>query len=172
MARDNHMVGFGISGSTDSSARMPEMVGTGDGGVVFETLGIAECHAPLASGSVGRVAGSIDALSVIVPVIYAADNGAIVLRTTPGTKSSAALLETVVAFEVDDYEPNGDVGWSVLAQGVATRVTADDRIDRARQLLLRLIAVDGESDRFVRVEIAKVSGRRLRPRSNRSTQRS
>jgi nitroimidazol reductase NimA-like FMN-containing flavoprotein (pyridoxamine 5'-phosphate oxidase superfamily) len=106
---------------------------------------------------------SIDALPVILPVNYAIDGGAIVFRTTPGTKLSAALLETVVAFEVDEYEPNGDVGWSVLVQGVATEVVADDQIAWARQLPLRLISAGGDADRFVHIEIARVTGRRLRP---------
>jgi len=142
---------------------MNEMVDADEGGIVFETLGTAECHAHLARGSVGRVAVSIGALPVVLPVNYVFDGGAIVFRTTPGTKLSAALLQTVVAFEIDEYEPNGDVGWSVLVQGVAAEVTTVDDIAQARQLPLRPISAGGGSDRFVRVEIARISGRRVRP---------
>ena len=70
----------------------------------------------------------------------------------------------MVAFEVDEYEPNGDVGWSVLVQGRATELDVEEGLARARELPLRLISDDGEADRFVRIKIATVSGRRLRPR--------
>jgi hypothetical protein len=79
------------------------------------------------------------------------------------------LLQKVVAFEINEYEPNGDVGWSVLVQGVAAEVTAVYDIAQARQLPLRLISAGGEFDRFVRVEIARISGRRVRPHSERSS---
>lgn len=58
------------------------MVDVGEGGIVFETLEAAECHALLARGNLGRVAVSIGALPVVLPVNYALDAGAIVFRTT------------------------------------------------------------------------------------------
>ncbi len=140
------------------------MVEAANRGVVFEALDAEQCRTLLSSHNVGRVAVSIDALPVILPVNYAVDGDDIVFRTTPGTKLSAALLKTVVAFEVDEYEPNGDVGWSVLVQGRATELDVEEGLARARELPLRLISDGGEADRFVRIKIATVSGRRLRPR--------
>jgi len=140
------------------------MVGANDGGVVFEVLNATQCRALLEGATVGRLGVSIEALPVVLPVNYAMDGNSIVFRTTPGTKLSAALRKTVVAFEVDEYEPNGDVGWSVLVQGVASEIDDVDDVDRARQLALRVISADGHSDSFVRVDIGTVSGRRLRPR--------
>ncbi len=141
---------------------MRDMDGT-NGGVVLEILDTTECRDLLERSDVGRLGVSIDALPVVLPVNYAVDGDAVIIRTTPGTKLSAALFETVVAFEVDDYEPNGDVGWSVLVQGVATEIADADQIVRAQQLPLRPISAGGRSDRFVRIDMGTVTGRRLRP---------
>ena len=155
---------FNPNNEAGPTSRLLLMVSGDERGVVFGTLDAAVCRALLEGANVGRLGVSIDALPVVLPVNYAIDSETIIFRTTPGTKLSEALLKTVVAFEVDEYEPIGDVGWSVLVQGVASQIEDDEQITRARQLPLRLISAGGHSDRFVRIEMARITGRRLRPR--------
>jgi len=131
--------------------------------LVVEVLSDAECRSFLGRSTVGRVGVTIDALPVILPVNFALVEGAVVFRTTPGTKLSAALQGAVVAFEADDYDPNGDRGWSVVVQGTAAEVTDADRIARLRALPLRIISARGEGDHFVEIPITNVTGRRIRP---------
>ena len=83
------------------------------------------------------------------------------LRTTPGTKLDAATSAAVVAFEVDSYVSDGSVGWSVVVQGVAAEITDPDELARARASPLDSWALDGSADRFIRIEMSKVSGRRF-----------
>jgi len=133
-------------------------------GVQFEELNPSQCRVLLQTASVGRLSLSIEALPVVLPVNYAVDGDAVVFRTMPGTKLSAALFQTVVAFEVDDYEPNGDVGWSVLVRGISSEIQDDDAVTRARNLPLRFISPGGLSDSFIRIPIGAVTGRSLQPR--------
>lgn len=140
------------------------MMDAADSGVVFEVMDAAECLALLRGANVGRLGVSINALPVVLPVNYAVDDDAVVFRTMAGTKLSVAVVETVVAFEVDDYEPSGGVGWSVLVQGLASEIVDAEQIARARALPLRLISRGGHRDHFVRLEMRAVTGRRVRPR--------
>ena len=58
-----------------------------------------EARELLARGEVGRVGITIGAFPAIFPVNYRLIDGAIVFRTAPGSKMSAAAQGAVVAFE-------------------------------------------------------------------------
>jgi nitroimidazol reductase NimA-like FMN-containing flavoprotein (pyridoxamine 5'-phosphate oxidase superfamily) len=125
----------------------------------FDLLERDECLDLLRSRSLGRIGAKIAEDPVILPVFYALIDGEIILRTDPGTKLIAAVLELRVAFEVDD----ADEGWSVLVVGHAHEVRA---IAEVANLAPRLEVFwpAGERDRLVRIEIERITGRRLRPR--------
>jgi len=131
-------------------------------GVVIEDLTDIECRSFLDQGSVGRVAVTIDALPVVLPVNYAVFEDTVVFRSTPGTKLSLALRATVVAFEVDDYDPNGDRGWSVLMRGRAHVASDPTTIEALRRLPLRFLSPGGTDDHFIQITITTITGRRLR----------
>ena len=118
-----------------------------------------ECFELLARHHVGRVAVTVSALPAVFPVNYAVMDGAIVFRTGEGTKLSVALRNTVVAFEIDEFEPFAHGGWSVLAIGVASELEGD-ALARAQSLPLRPWA-DGERDHYVRIVPELLSGRRI-----------
>jgi uncharacterized protein len=139
------------------------MAGSGDRGVVIEVLTERECRSLLGQSNVGRVGVTINALPVVLPVNCAVFEDSVIFRTTPGTKLTAALHRAVVAFEVDDYDPDGDLGWSVLIRGRASEVTDPERIAQMRNLPLRYIAPGGEADHFVEIPMRAISGRRIRP---------
>jgi hypothetical protein len=121
-----------------------------------------ECLGLLACAPVGRIALSIGALPVVLPVNYVLDGDNVVFRTGEGTKQQAAVTNTVVAFEVDHIDPLYHSGWSVLVTGVANLVSEPTEVTRLAALPLRPWA-DGKRGHFVRISSERITGRRLRP---------
>ena len=114
----------------------------------------------LAGGEVGRVGITIGALPAIFPVNYRLIDGAIVFRTAPGSKMSAATEGAVVAFEVDDYQLTDRSGWSVLAVGPAEVIDDPALASKVAAAGLEPF-VDGPRSTIVRIVPTFVSGRRL-----------
>lgn len=134
-----------------------------DDRIELETLDRAECLRLLATAPVGRIGVSIGALPAILPVNFALVGDYIVIRTVPGTKLDAAARRAVVAFEVDSYAPDGSSGWSVLVQGVSSEVAdAAERAALAASPLRAWAFGEGVAERFVRIEVSFVNGRRFR----------
>lgn len=126
-----------------------------DGLSVVPEQGCAEL---LARGLIGRIGVTMGALPVILPVNYAMLDGDIVFATSEGTKLRAAANHAVVAFEVDEVNPDDRSGWSVLVVGPAREITDPGEITRAQALGLRPWA-GGHRERFIRVRTELVSGR-------------
>jgi nitroimidazol reductase NimA-like FMN-containing flavoprotein (pyridoxamine 5'-phosphate oxidase superfamily) len=126
----------------------------------LEVLDRAECVRLLSGSSVGRVAVTVGALPVILPVNFLVDGERILIRTGEGTKLDAATRDAVVAFEVDHIEPFAHAGWSVCVTGIAREV--DDEEERARvdSLPLPHWTPNGVSH-IVAVSLELVSGRRI-----------
>ena len=115
----------------------------------------------LASVPVGRVGVTIDALPAVLPVNFVVSDGAVVFRTIPGTKLDSSTTDAVVAFEVDSYGTADDPGgWSVLVRGVARELTDRTALASAGQML-ESWALDGDADRFIRIEPTLLTGRRI-----------
>ena len=100
------------------------MAGTGE----LTELGREECLRLLAGGIVGRVVFTEAALPAAHPVTYLLDGDEIVFCTANGGKLAAATLQRVVAFQVDEIDPAGRTGWSVLGVGQAYEVTDPRRL--------------------------------------------
>lgn len=126
----------------------------------LELLEEQDALALLARGGIGRVGVTIGALPAIFPVNYRFIDGAILFRTAPGSKLSAASDRAVLAFEVDDYAEEDRSGWSVLAVGRAEVVHDRETTIKVRDAGLEPFA-DGVRTALVRIEPAFVSGRRL-----------
>jgi uncharacterized protein len=88
----------------------------------------ADCLRLLAGGIVGRVVFTDAALPAAHPVTYLLDGEEIVFRTANGGKLAAATLHRVVAFQVDEIDPAGRTGWSVLGVGQAYEVVDPRRL--------------------------------------------
>jgi nitroimidazol reductase NimA-like FMN-containing flavoprotein (pyridoxamine 5'-phosphate oxidase superfamily) len=114
----------------------------------------------LATASIGRVGITVGALPAILPVNYAVMDDAIVFRSAPGAKLSAAMEGVVVAFETDESDVRSSTAWSVLVIGYAREITDRARLDRARSLDLQSW-VPGFGDRFVEIPLELVTGRRI-----------
>ncbi len=83
----------------------------------------SECFAHLGQVSLGRIAASIDALPVILPVRFVLSGESVLFSTVPGSKLDAAATGAVVAFQADAGEPLTGIYWSVLLQGLASSVS-------------------------------------------------
>lgn len=131
-------------------------------GECLETLSREECLALLATRQVGRLGVSIQALPAILPVNFRLLNDRIIVRTVHGTKLDAAVARAVVAFEVDDYDPEGRWEWSVLVRGAGTEITEPDELAQVKALPLRARAFKNDDvTRFLAIDTTLVSGRRF-----------
>ena len=126
----------------------------------LEILSEDQCRDLLRRSAVGRVAVTVAALPAIFPVNYAVLDDNVVFLTGEGTKLRAALVGAVVAFEVDHIDPAHTGGWSVLAVGVAEKITDPDERRCAEGLGLRPFAA-GDRSHFVKIRPEFVSGRRI-----------
>lgn len=128
----------------------------------LQVLDRAACLALLAQRSLGRIALSVGALPTILPVSYRLVGEQVLLRAGAGTKLDAALHRNVVAFEVDDLDPLGHTGWSVVVTGIARMVPAGEVPDGPT-----LDHVPGwvayDDPHLVAIPTDRVEGRRLDP---------
>jgi nitroimidazol reductase NimA-like FMN-containing flavoprotein (pyridoxamine 5'-phosphate oxidase superfamily) len=125
----------------------------------LELLSEAECLVLAAHRPVGRVAVCIGALPAVFPVNHCMVGRDVVFRTAVGTKLDAALRGAVVAFEVDDFDAEGHLGWSVMIVGVASELDADE-LARLEPLPVRAWA-HGDRTHVVRIRAEFLSGRRI-----------
>lgn len=126
----------------------------------LEVLGRAECLALLGTVPLGRLALSVSALPVVLPVGFTVDGDRLLVRTTRGSKLDAALAGAVVAFEADHYDEVTGDAWSVLVRG-ASSVLAHGPGD-ADRLLAASAWVPATADRWVAIPMDLVTGRRFR----------
>jgi hypothetical protein len=117
-----------------------------------DALSERECWELLATASVGRLALSVRALPVIVPVQYylAGRRLAVCLghRELPGR----ALDETIIAFAADSIDPVTRSGWSVQVQG--------------RSVIPHGLRIDADCGwpavaQVVQIEPGRISGQRM-----------
>ena len=128
----------------------------------LEVLSEDQCRRLLSQADVGRLAITVSALPAIFPVNYAVLDGDIVFLTGEGTKLRAAVDEAVVAFEIDDIDPETKTGWSVLVVGMARELQEDGALARVAALGLVPWA-PGDRHHVVRLQSEIVTGRRIVP---------
>jgi uncharacterized protein len=113
----------------------------------------------LAQATLGRIGVTDRALPTILPVNFWFDGERILVRTGVGTKLHAAAAGTVVAFEVDDFDPLYHSGWSVVVTGPALEITDPAELDGLRHVPLPQWApIAGH---VIAIDPAIVSGRRI-----------
>lgn len=82
-----------------------------------DVLSERECWELLATASVGRLALSIRALPVILPVQYYLDGHRLAVCLGHHALPEQALNHTIIAFATDSIDPVTRSGWSVQVQG-------------------------------------------------------
>ncbi|MFB4280440.1 pyridoxamine 5'-phosphate oxidase family protein [Nonomuraea sp. MTCD27] len=126
-------------------------------------LSEAESLRRLAGVALGRVVFTRHALPAVRPVNHLVLDGRIVIRSSPGTilSSEIAARETVVAYEVDDFDVHRRLGWSVVVIGVARLVEAPEEVARFKELLHPWVA--GEREQVIDIRPEIVTGFELVP---------
>jgi nitroimidazol reductase NimA-like FMN-containing flavoprotein (pyridoxamine 5'-phosphate oxidase superfamily) len=84
-----------------------------------------DCLALLASGGLGRIAVSVSALPMILPVQFWLDGDEVVFTFNAGDVVDRATRETVIAFQTDGHDGAGAL-WSVSLTGVARQRNDSD----------------------------------------------
>ncbi|MCU1492144.1 MAG: hypothetical protein JWM85_3549 [Acidimicrobiaceae bacterium] len=120
-----------------------------------------ECAVFLKSSQVGRIAVSIGALPVILPVNYLALDDAVWCRAPADGTLLRASVGSVVAFEADGYDAIGSFGWSVLVRGVAVEVTEPGELAAVRLCFADAWPLVEQDDRFIVVPATMLSGQRF-----------
>ncbi len=126
----------------------------------LEVLDRVQCLALLATATLGRVGVTAGALPTVLPVNFLLHGDRILIRSSPGTKLDAALQDTVVAFEVDDFDPIYHSGWSVVVTGVARALTDADELAAVERLPLAHWA-PRPTGHVVAISTEMITGRRL-----------
>lgn len=116
------------------------------------------CRTLLREAMIGRVGVSVGALPAIFPVRFALHEHDVVFRATPGTLLADAVVDTVVAFEVDSLADDLAQGWSVLVVGRAETIEDPAELDAARRLPLEPWG-SHDGDHFIRISTDLMSGR-------------
>ncbi|WET78146.1 pyridoxamine 5'-phosphate oxidase family protein [Amycolatopsis sp. QT-25] len=139
----------------DENAGMPMSDSLG-----LEVLDREECLSLLAGAGLGRVVFTSRALPAVQPARFVLHHGAIVIRTPSQSALFAAILDSVVAFAVDEFSANLGAGWFVTVLGRASEVR--DPIVIAELETLPLCCWTGQPDaRYVRIPVESVTGRRI-----------
>jgi nitroimidazol reductase NimA-like FMN-containing flavoprotein (pyridoxamine 5'-phosphate oxidase superfamily) len=127
-----------------------------------ERLDADECWKLLREAKFGRlaiaVAGDID----VFPINFVVDGNGVVFRTSEGTKLLESVISDLVAIEADDRDPVAGQAWSVVIKGVPELLERFDSIYAAQRLNIRPWIDDLPKNRFVRVIVHSISGRRFR----------
>jgi uncharacterized protein len=120
-----------------------------------------QCLALLNSHEVGRIAFEFKGRIEVFPMNYAMDGAIIVFRTSPGTKLEG-VPNSAIAFEVDGWDPESGIGWSVVAKGRAEEVTTG--VSRAAEHL-RWVPVHpvapGERFHWLAILPTEITGRQF-----------
>lgn len=116
------------------------------------------CLGLLGQGVIGRVIYTAGAMPAARPVNYALVAEEVIFRT--GGNLAAAILNTVVGFEVDDVDLATRTGWSVLVIGKAYRVSDPDRLSEITSMVPQPWA-PGRTTHTIAIPTWRLTGRRV-----------
>lgn len=128
----------------------------------LEELNAGECLYLLAGSTIGRVGFVARSVPHILPVNYAVDrDGSIVFRTT-SQSVLAGVAGQMAVFEVDGYDEERKLGWSVCVLGGAREITDEDDPTALRLRELSVVTwAPGQRDRWFAITPDQITGRRL-----------
>jgi nitroimidazol reductase NimA-like FMN-containing flavoprotein (pyridoxamine 5'-phosphate oxidase superfamily) len=137
---------------------------------VFEELDEYQCLTLIPPTGVGRIAYLSRFGPAVLPINYTVHRGAVVFRTgehgplDEDLGTAVAGGEGSLALEIDEVSAGARDGWSVLIHGPARRLTPGEEEDTLRYTRVEPWA-PGERELFIRIVPARITGRRVSPRS-------
>jgi nitroimidazol reductase NimA-like FMN-containing flavoprotein (pyridoxamine 5'-phosphate oxidase superfamily) len=135
-------------------------------------LDLHECERLLRAGTVGRVAISTPEGPHITSVSYRVLEDTIVLRTSSYSVLGTYGRNTMLAFEVDHVEPDGNVRWSVVARGRGWVEVDHDELARIREGWQPRRATSGSRSIYLRIRWDSLIGCILGDEENRAAESS
>lgn len=127
----------------------------------LRVLDFEECLERLRTTPMGRLALVHTGEPVVFPINHALDGVDVIFRTSWGSKLQVAENSGVVAYEVDGYDAQSEIGWSVVVKGTVQLVYDSADTDRYDQFGLRSWA-DREGRGFwVRIHPVEITGREV-----------
>jgi nitroimidazol reductase NimA-like FMN-containing flavoprotein (pyridoxamine 5'-phosphate oxidase superfamily) len=116
-----------------------------------------ECFVRLGTVAIGRLGLSVGALPAVVPVPFDLDGDEVLFHTVAGSALDDASAGAVVAFQADDFRPDG-TGWSVLLQGISAPVGGPGPWPAGLRARVLPLTEDAGPPRLLRLRPATVSG--------------
>ena len=152
---------------TPDGGSTPPSAPGGSGERVIESLGESECMRLLGAERVGRLAYNGWEGPTVLPIVYKMHEGSILFHPLQGTfteqdlRTGIAHADYVVAFEIDQIDPDARGGWAVLVVGSAHHV--DTEAERAS-----IIGAgadpwpwpEAETAHLMRIRPTRITGRR------------
>jgi uncharacterized protein len=126
----------------------------------LESLSEEACWERLRAAQVARLAVVVGTQPDIFPVNYLVEDQTLLVRTSPGTKLAAAVLNGRVAVEIDEVDPLDRSGWSVVVHGSAAEIERLPELLAAEDTGLEPFA-RAVKNRWLRITPDVVTGRRL-----------
>ena len=121
-----------------------------------------QCLAQLGRAQFGRIALTLQAVPVVVPVRYALSDGGTILFTVSVDQLREALHGTVTTLQADGFDEASGRRWSVIAVGTTRRVEVSDGIGLREIASLSVPdATAVEQDTVFRLDHQILSGRWL-----------
>ena len=108
-----------------TAGRSASVGGTPRPALTRQSLDRAACLELLAPGGHGRVAATMRAVPVIIPVTFTLFGEDLMFSPGSGPDVARAVADSVVAFETDAIGPDGCAVWDVHVTGVARTLTPD-----------------------------------------------
>ena len=136
----------------------------------FEAMPDAECVRRLRSHHIGRI-GLVDreVRPIIFPINYFFDEGVVAFRTGPGSKLDLAP-GAHVCFEIDGWDPDTGIGWSVLVKGIAHDITHSRGAPTGRMRFWPVLPLaPGSREHWIGVWADEITGRWFRTAAHRPT---
>ena len=116
----------------------------------------------MSAGVGGRIALSSPNGPHIVPVNYSVVDDAIIVRTSPYSVLGTYGRDSMLAFEVDQFDYERQHGWSVVARGRGEVVVDPDELEHIRAHLgAAAVGRAGSRDLHLRLRWTELTGRRI-----------
>lgn len=112
----------------------------------------------MAQAEVGRVALTVGALPEIVPVNFRVVDGTVVFGVHSESVLAREAEGTVVAFQVDSFDPEREGGWHVRAIGTFRLPVSPEELAAAGSLVPQPWARGEEADVVMQIELVVLSG--------------
>jgi nitroimidazol reductase NimA-like FMN-containing flavoprotein (pyridoxamine 5'-phosphate oxidase superfamily) len=124
-------------------------------------LSEVECVELLRAGLVGRAVLCTPTGPHIVPVNYSVVDEAVIVRTTPYSILGSQARGSVLVLEIDQFDYERHVGWSVVVTGRADVVTDAAELEHIQETWNPVAWAAGSRNVYLRLPWSQVSGRRL-----------